>query len=83
MRVSIRGVLSLAIYGLFTAGSMAADIVDTAVGAGKFATKSASPLGAVDLAGTLKGEGPFTVFAPTGEAFAKRTFPPTSMLPME
>jgi len=70
MRVSIRGVLSLAICGLFTAGSMAADIVDTAVGAGKFATKSAT-LGAVDLAGTLKGEGPFTVFAPTGEAFAK------------
>jgi uncharacterized surface protein with fasciclin (FAS1) repeats len=46
------------------------DIVDTAVAAGSFTTLAAA-LGAADLVNTLKGEGPFTVFAPTDEAFAK------------
>lgn len=46
------------------------DIVDTAVGAGSFKTLAAA-LGAADLVSTLKGAGPFTVFAPTDEAFAK------------
>jgi uncharacterized surface protein with fasciclin (FAS1) repeats len=46
------------------------DIVDTAVAAGSFKTLAAA-LGAADLVTTLKGEGPFTVFAPTDEAFAK------------
>lgn len=46
------------------------DIVDTAVGAGTFKTLAAA-LGAADLISTLKGAGPFTVFAPTDEAFAK------------
>lgn len=46
------------------------DIVDTAVAAGTFKTLAAA-LGAADLVETLKGEGPFTVFAPTDEAFAK------------
>jgi uncharacterized surface protein with fasciclin (FAS1) repeats len=46
------------------------DIVDTAVAAGQFQTLAAA-LGAADLVETLKGEGPFTVFAPTDEAFAK------------
>jgi uncharacterized surface protein with fasciclin (FAS1) repeats len=46
------------------------DIVDTAVSAGKFKTLAAA-LGAADLVKTLKGKGPFTVFAPTDEAFAK------------
>ena len=46
------------------------DIVDTAVGAGAFKTLAAA-LGAADLVATLKGAGPFTVFAPTDEAFAK------------
>lgn len=46
------------------------DIVDTAVMAGNFETLAAA-LGAADLVDTLKGEGPFTVFAPTDEAFAK------------
>jgi uncharacterized surface protein with fasciclin (FAS1) repeats len=46
------------------------DIVDTAVSAGTFKTLAAA-LGAADLVGTLKGAGPFTVFAPTDEAFAK------------
>jgi transforming growth factor-beta-induced protein len=46
------------------------DIVDTAVEAGSFKTLAAA-LQAADLVGALKGEGPFTVFAPTDEAFAK------------
>ena len=46
------------------------DIVDTAVAAGSFNTL-ATALKATDLVGTLKGTGPFTVFAPTDEAFAK------------
>ena len=48
----------------------AADIVDTAVGAGTFNTLVAA-VEAADLVDALKGEGPFTVFAPTDEAFAK------------
>ena len=50
--------------------AMKADIVDTAVAAGQFQTLAAA-LTAADLVDTLKGEGPFTVFAPTDEAFAK------------
>lgn len=50
--------------------AQAKDIVDTAVGAGTFKTL-ATALGAADLVPTLKGKGPFTVFAPTDEAFAK------------
>ncbi len=46
------------------------DIVDTAVAAGSFQTL-AKALQAADLVNTLKGAGPFTVFAPTDEAFAK------------
>jgi transforming growth factor-beta-induced protein len=46
-----------------------ADIVDTAVGAGSFGTLVAA-VQAAGLVDTLKGEGPFTVFAPTEEAFA-------------
>jgi uncharacterized surface protein with fasciclin (FAS1) repeats len=46
------------------------DIVDTAVAAGSFKTLAAA-LGAAGLVETLKGKGPFTVFAPTDEAFAK------------
>ena len=46
------------------------DIVDTAVGAGQFKTLAAA-LGAAGLVETLKGAGPFTVFAPTDAAFAK------------
>ncbi len=47
-----------------------ADIVDTAVAAGSFTTLVAA-VQAAGLVDTLKGEGPFTVFAPTDEAFAK------------
>jgi uncharacterized surface protein with fasciclin (FAS1) repeats len=46
------------------------DIVDTAVAAGQFKTLAAA-LKAAGLIETLKGAGPFTVFAPTDEAFAK------------
>ncbi len=48
----------------------AADIVDTAVSAGSFKTLVAA-VQAAGLVETLKGEGPFTVFAPTDEAFAR------------
>jgi len=47
-----------------------ADIVDTAVSAGSFTTLVAA-VKAAGLVDTLKGPGPFTVFAPTDEAFAK------------
>jgi uncharacterized surface protein with fasciclin (FAS1) repeats len=50
--------------------SKSADIVDTAVSAGDFNTLVAA-VQAADLVDTLKGEGPFTVFAPTDAAFAK------------
>ena len=50
--------------------AQAKDIVDTAVGAGNFKTLAAA-LTASGLIDTLKGKGPFTVFAPTDEAFAK------------
>ena len=46
------------------------DIVDTAVAAGSFTTLAAA-VTAAGLVPTLKGAGPFTVFAPTDEAFAK------------
>jgi len=45
------------------------DIVDTAIAAGSFNTLVAA-VDAADLVDTLKGDGPFTVFAPTDEAFA-------------
>ncbi|WP_435257228.1 fasciclin domain-containing protein [Thioclava sp. FR2] len=52
------------------ADSHGKDIVDTAVDAGSFTTLVAA-VQAAGLVETLKGEGPFTVFAPTDEAFAK------------
>jgi uncharacterized surface protein with fasciclin (FAS1) repeats len=53
-----------------TSHGHAHDIVDTAVAAGKFNTLVAA-VKAAGLVETLKGEGPYTVFAPTDEAFAK------------
>ena len=53
-----------------TVHAESANIVDTAVAAGSFKTL-AKALAAADLVGTLTGPGPFTVFAPTDEAFAK------------
>jgi uncharacterized surface protein with fasciclin (FAS1) repeats len=52
------------------AWSQKKDIVDTAVAAGSFKTLAAA-LQAAGLVDALKGPGPFTVFAPTDEAFAK------------
>ena len=54
----------------FASPAKAADIIDTAVSAGSFKTLAAA-LQAADLVGALKGDGPFTVFAPTDDAFAK------------
>jgi uncharacterized surface protein with fasciclin (FAS1) repeats len=54
----------------FSSSAMAADIVDTAVSAGSFNTL-VTAVKAAGLVDTLKGPGPFTVFAPTDEAFAK------------
>ncbi|MCL4104858.1 UNVERIFIED_CONTAM: hypothetical protein GTU68_018565 [Idotea baltica] len=51
------------------AGGHSKDIVDTAVDAGSFTTLVAA-VQAAGLVDTLKGDGPFTVFAPTDEAFA-------------
>jgi len=64
----ILSVIALAILTITAAP--AADIVDTAVSSGSFNTlvKAVQAAGLVD---TLKGPGPFTVFAPTDEAFAK------------
>ena len=68
-------IATTAAAGLMVGGAQAADhragmdIVDTAVAAGQFETLAAV-LQAADLVSTLKGDGPFTVFAPTDEAFA-------------
>ena len=65
-KLIIASVLTLA--ASFSA--QAKDIVDTAVGAGNFTTL-ATALKEAGLVDTLKGKGPFTVFAPTDDAFAK------------
>jgi uncharacterized surface protein with fasciclin (FAS1) repeats len=71
-RVVLALTLALATLSITaSAGSMGKkDIVDTAVAAGNFKTLAAA-LQAAGLVDTLKGPGPFTVFAPTDEAFAK------------
>jgi uncharacterized surface protein with fasciclin (FAS1) repeats len=63
-------ILAIASAPVGAADSQKSDIVDTAVAAGSFTTlvKALQTAGLVE---TLKGEGPFTVFAPTDEAFAK------------
>ncbi len=66
---------AIATLGVVAGGATAAhaaeqDIVDTAVAAGQFKTLAAA-LGGAGLVSTLKGTGPFTVFAPTDAAFAK------------
>ena len=71
---ALRSIMAAAALALpLTFASLAAkagDIVDTAVSAGQFGTLVAA-VQAAGLVDTLKGEGPFTVFAPTDEAFAK------------
>ena len=70
----IRNIAAAAAFAVssfaLSAQAFAADIVDTAVAAGNFKTLVAA-VQAAGLVDTLKGKGPFTVFAPTDEAFAK------------
>jgi uncharacterized surface protein with fasciclin (FAS1) repeats len=74
MKVKILTVAILTIFlsatALIASSHTKKDIVDTAVGAGSFNTLVAA-VQAADLVDTLKSEGPFTVFAPTDDAFAK------------
>jgi len=66
----MKKILVAAAVALAGLSAQAKDIVDTAVAAGNFKTL-ATALQAAGLVETLKGPGPFTVFAPTDEAFAK------------
>ena len=76
MLLNRRTLLGLTLAGLVLTLSSSSkagekkDIVDTAVAAGQFKTLAAA-LQAADLVDALKGKGPFTVFAPTDEAFGK------------
>jgi uncharacterized surface protein with fasciclin (FAS1) repeats len=69
-----RTLVSILVGSIFAISSLSAfaakDIVDTAVAAGNFKTLVVA-LKTADLVNTLKGKGPYTVFAPTDEAFAK------------
>jgi uncharacterized surface protein with fasciclin (FAS1) repeats len=69
-RFKFLSTVALLAFGAFSANAQSKDIVDTAVAAGSFNTlvKAVQAAGLVE---TLKGAGPFTVFAPTDEAFAK------------
>jgi uncharacterized surface protein with fasciclin (FAS1) repeats len=73
----VASVLTLLVIGIAALGTIktstaysSKDIVDTAISAGSFNTL-VTAVKAADLVDTLKGEGPFTVFAPTDAAFAK------------
>ncbi|HSF14005.1 MAG TPA: fasciclin domain-containing protein [Vicinamibacteria bacterium] len=74
--IALVAVLALAVSPLAVASTDTNDIVETAVASGSFTTlvKALQTAGLVD---TLKGAGPFTVFAPTDEAFAK--LPPRTL----
>ena len=63
-------VLTLTLFTASAASAAEKDIVDTAASAGQFETLVAA-VKAADLVDTLKGDGPFTVFAPNDEAFKK------------
>ncbi|HBY64104.1 MAG TPA: Nex18 symbiotically induced protein, partial [Solibacterales bacterium] len=65
----ILSIATMLLVAAFAAPAADKDIVDTAVGAGQFKTLAAA-LQAAGLVETLKGKGPFTVFAPTDAAFA-------------
>jgi len=69
-RKMIVSVLLASSLGVSTVTANAADIIDTATDGGQFNTLVAA-LQAAGLVDTLKGEGPFTVFAPSDAAFAK------------
>lgn len=69
-RRTLLAVFATVPLALGSVAAKAADIVETAVSAGSFKTLVAA-VEAAGLVDTLKGEGPFTVFAPTDDAFAK------------
>ena len=66
----MKKIFAITALALAAAGAHANDVVETAVAAGDFKTLAAA-LEKADLVKTLKGKGPFTVFAPTDAAFAK------------
>ena len=66
----MKKLIVISTLALTAAAAQAKDIVDTAVAAGDFKTLAAA-LEKAGLIDTLKGKGPFTVFAPTDAAFAK------------
>ncbi|MEL4180179.1 fasciclin domain-containing protein [Roseateles sp. PN1] len=66
----MKHLIAITALSLSALSAQAKDIVDTAVAAGTFKTL-ATALQAAGLVDTLKGKGPFTVFAPTDAAFAK------------
>ena len=70
LRKALMGVAAGAAMSLSAVSAQAADIVDTAMKAGQFNTLVAA-VKAAGLVDTLKGKGPFTVFAPTDAAFKK------------
>lgn len=70
LRTSILALFAAMAIAVAPASAGKKDIVDTAVGAGNFKTLVAA-VKAAGLVDTLKGKGPFTVFAPTDAAFAK------------
>jgi uncharacterized surface protein with fasciclin (FAS1) repeats len=72
MKKALLGVAALILTSLSSAPANAVtkDVIDVAAGNGSFKTLTTA-LKAADLVDTLKGSGPFTVFAPTDEAFAK------------
>jgi uncharacterized surface protein with fasciclin (FAS1) repeats len=70
IRSSVLAGVALVALAVAPARAAEKDIVDTAVAAGSFKTLAAA-LQAAGLVDTLKGSGPFTVFAPTDEAFAR------------
>jgi uncharacterized surface protein with fasciclin (FAS1) repeats len=74
MKTKLLSLIFVMVFGLsvgaYGSGHKTKDIVDTAVSAGSFNTLVAA-VKAAGLVDTLKGDGPFTVFAPTDDAFAK------------
>lgn len=68
--LAVAALVATGLVGAASARDTQKDIVDTAVEAGQFGTL-ATALDAAGLVETLKGPGPFTVFAPTDDAFAK------------
>ena len=70
IKTTVAALFAAALLAVTPAAAGKQDIVDTAVGAGQFNTLVAA-VKAAGLVDTLKGKGPFTVFAPTDAAFAK------------